>query len=71
MRKVTSFTIPATGGDNPFAVASIRIRRSDLANTTFPDEATLEVTLTNTSSASATLSSGGVELTALTVTFIG
>ena len=71
IRKLTSFTIPATGGDNPFNIGTIRIKRSDLADVTFPDEAKLEVTLTNTSSASATLTSGGSELTALTVTFLG
>jgi predicted membrane-bound mannosyltransferase len=71
VRKLTSFTLPSTGGDNPFAVASIRIKRSDLADTTYADEAKLEVTLTNTSSASATISSGSSELTALTITFLG
>ena len=71
IRKLAGFTIPATGGDNPFAVASIRIKRSDLADTTFPDEAKLEVTLNNISSSSATVTPGGVELTALSITFLG
>jgi predicted membrane-bound mannosyltransferase len=46
IRKVTSFSIPATGGDNPFCITTIRIKRSGLADTTFPDEAKLEITLT-------------------------
>ena len=71
IRKITSFSIPATGGDNPFWTTAIRIKRSDLADTTFADEAKLEITLTNTSSASTTISSGSAELTALTVTFLG
>jgi len=71
LRKRTIFTIPSTGGDNPFIVTTIRIKRSDLADTTFPDEAKLEITLTNTSTAAATITSGDSELTALTVTFLG
>ena len=71
VRKVTSFTIPSTGGDNPFAVAAIRIRRPDLSDTTFPDEARLEVTLNNVRGSAVTLTSGGLELTALTITFLG
>ena len=71
VRKRTIFAIPSTGGDNPFCIGTIRIKRSDLADTTFPDEAKLEVTLLNTSVASTTISSGDSELTALTVTFLG
>ena len=71
VRKRTIFAIPSTGGDNPFCIGTIRIKRSDLAGITYPDEAKLEVTLTNTSVASTTISSGDSELTALTVTFLG
>ena len=71
VRKRTIFAIPPTGGDNLFCVGTIRFKRSDLADITYPDEAKLEVTLTNTSVASTTISSGDSELTSLTVTFLG